>query len=201
MIDYFESLLYVISMGLLYPVIIGLVILTLWVVLYTGNFVGEALERRKNDFKRIDSFLKLSGSDFKLNVRNSPYPDIEILKAIRKWEERRLRNLNLIRFVVRLGPSIGLMGTLIPMGTALASLSQGDMLAMSANMVTAFTTTIVGIGCGTVAYLVTLTKESWLRKDLQACEIYGEQLAREIQSLNNHKVTKHQFETVQNIEN
>ena len=198
MIEYFESLLYVISTGLLYPVVIGLIILTLWVILYAGNFAGEIIERRKKSFIRTADFLKLVGPDFEQRVKKSQHPDIEILKAIRAWEEKRIKNLNLIRFIVRLGPSIGLMGTLIPMGTALASLSQGDMLAMSANMVTAFTTTIVGIACGTAAYLISLTKESWLRKDLQVCEEYGECLSREIITPNNSQVQNLHLETIEN---
>ncbi len=199
MIEYFESLLYVISTGLLYPVIIGLILLTLWVILYTGNFVGEIMERSKRNFSRTEDFLKMCGPNFEQKVTNSQNPDIEILKALRKWEEKRLKKLNLIRFVVRMGPSIGLMGTLIPMGTALASLSQGDMLTMSANMVTAFTTTIVGIGCGTLAYMVSLTKETWLRKDLQSCEEYGERLSRKIfPAENSHQTQKAHFKTIEN---
>ena len=201
MIEYIESFLYVISVALLYPVVIGLVLLLCWVVLYTGRFAGEAVDRRKKSFNSVDSFLKFIGTNFEQHVKKSQHPDIEILKTIRSWEEARIKQLNKIRFVVRIGPSLGLMGTLIPMGTALASLSQGDMLAMSSNMVTAFTTTIVGIACGTVAYLVAITKEAWLRKDLQACEIYGEQLLRKLRSEISPVIPEQELETIESVIN
>lgn len=181
MIHYFESFLYLISVALLYPVVVGLFLLTCWVVLYAGRFVGEILDRRKKASGNTDRFLEFAGPDFTSRVGQSSYPDLEVLQAIRSWEEVRLKQLNRIRFVIRTGPSLGLMGTLIPMGTALSSLSQGDMLAMSSNMVTAFTTTIVGLGCGTVAYLISLAEGTWFRKEMQACEVYGEQLIRDIQ--------------------
>ena len=53
------------------------------------------------------------------------------------------------RLLVKVGPSLGLLGTLIPMGTALASLATGNLDAMAGQMVVAFTTTIIGLACGT----------------------------------------------------
>ena len=72
--------------------------------------------------------------------------------------------------MIKAGPSLGLMGTLIPMGTALASLSQGDLLIMSANMVTAFTTTIVGMAAGLSAFLMNYKQTEWMQRDLLECE-------------------------------
>lgn len=178
MIQIFESFLYVISTALLYPVVIGLTLLTFWVILYLGRFVGDCIARKKQTTPYQGLFAGETQLRFERNIMSSTYPDIEIVDLIHRWKETQIKQINRIRFVVRLGPSLGLMGTLIPMGTALASLSQGDMLAMSSNMVTAFTTTIVGLGCGTVAFLIVLVKETWLRKDLHACEIYGETLLR-----------------------
>ena len=40
-----------------------------------------------------------------------------------------------------LGPILGLMGTLIPMGPALAGLASGDIASMAYNMQIAFATT------------------------------------------------------------
>ncbi|MGE4587705.1 MAG: MotA/TolQ/ExbB proton channel family protein [Mangrovibacterium sp.] len=194
MIHYFESFLYLISVALFYPVVIGLFLLTCWVVLYAGHFVGELFNRREKVSGNTDRFLKFAGADFKSRVQKSRYPDLEVLQTIRSWEEVRLKQLNRIRFVIRTGPSLGLMGTLIPMGTALSSLSQGDMLAMSSNMVTAFTTTIVGLGCGTVAYLISLAEGTWLRKEMQACEMYGEQLVLSLQEKVVDHVPEHEMD-------
>lgn len=194
MIDFFESFLYIISVALFYPVVIGLVLLTFWTVLCLGNFIAEIGDRRKKNFDPVRKFSKHAGSKFEKWLWEVPFPDIEIFEHLRAWQEHQSVKLNRIRFVVRLGPSLGLMGTLIPMGTALASLSQGDMLAMSTGMVTAFTTTIVGIGCGSLAYIMLMVRKSWMRKDLLACEVYAEKLFRRISSENSTVIAQTKVE-------
>ena len=54
--------------------------------------------------------------------------------------------------------SLGLLGTLIPMGTSLASLALGNLEAMAGQMVVAFTTTIIGLATGTLAYVVAVAR-------------------------------------------
>jgi len=66
---------------------------------------------------------------------------------------------------VRAAPGIGLMGTLIPMGIALAALAQGNMPEMAGMMVNAFNSAIVGLGTGVVAFALALVKESWINND------------------------------------
>ena len=64
------------------------------------------------------------------------------------------------------GPALGLMGTLIPMGIALAGLAQGNLPRMAENMTAAFTATIVGLAASVVAYVLALVREHWLRADM-----------------------------------
>ena len=66
------------------------------------------------------------------------------------------------------------MGTLIPMGIALSALAQGDMPKMAGSMVTAFTTTVVGLACGLAAYLMSMFKEKWVRADMREMEYFTE---------------------------
>jgi biopolymer transport protein ExbB/TolQ len=55
-----------------------------------------------------------------------------------------------------------LLGTLIPMGTGLASLGQGDLTKLSSDLVIAFTTTVVGLAAGTVAFCFYTVRRRWL---------------------------------------
>ena len=71
-----------------------------------------------------------------------------------KREEQARNTVQPSRTLVKVGPSLGLLGTLIPMGTSLASLAAGNLEAMAGQMVVAFTTTIIGLACGTLAYIV-----------------------------------------------
>ena len=54
--------------------------------------------------------------------------------------ERRLARLTAC---VRLGPMVGLVGTLIPLGPGLVALSQGDLAQMASHLTVAFTVTVV----------------------------------------------------------
>jgi biopolymer transport protein ExbB/TolQ len=89
------------------------------------------------------------------------------------------KSVDKIKFAVRAGPALGLMGTLIPMGIALASLAQGSVPQMAEEMVTAFTATVVGLGCGVVAYRFSLIKEHWANSDLREMEYLAEAALRE----------------------
>ncbi len=178
MLQSFEFLLYKISVALLYPVVIILLIMVVWTIWSMGGFCRQYFDRIKNKTIKSDWFKE----KYKLQIKkaiHSKYPDINLTTLIREWERKEIQKLDRIRFMVKTGPTLGLAGTLIPMGTSLASLSQGNMMEMSTNMVTAFTTTIIGIICGLIAYLISMVKEKWLNADFIECENYCELLLRE----------------------
>ncbi len=79
--------------------------------------------------------------------------------------------------IIRIGPSLGLIGTLIPMGTGLAALGQGDMTGLSSDLVIAFTTTVVGLAVGIVAYFFYTIKRRWVEEDIKNIELATEILA------------------------
>ncbi|MFO0753490.1 MAG: MotA/TolQ/ExbB proton channel family protein, partial [Thermodesulfovibrionales bacterium] len=85
-----------------------------------------------------------------------------------------VKSLDRVRFAIRVGPALGLMGTLIPMGISLSALAQGDMPKMAGSMVTAFTATVVGLACGIIAYLMSLAREKWVRADMREMEYLTE---------------------------
>ena len=63
--------------------------------------------------------------------------------------------------MARLGPMLGLMGTLIPMGPALVGLAAGDIVAMAENLQVAFSTTVVGLFVGGIGFAVSQAKQRW----------------------------------------
>ena len=95
-------------------------------------------------------------------------------------EERARRTLNGSRLLVKVGPSLGLLGTLIPMGTALAALTAGNLEAMAGQMVVAFTTTIVGLSAGTVAFVVQVVRHAWVNETVREQRFLAERLAGEL---------------------
>jgi biopolymer transport protein ExbB/TolQ len=97
-------------------------------------------------------------------------------------EERVRRPLNMARMMVRVGPSLGLLGTLIPMGSSLASMAAGNLEAMAGQMVVAFTSTIIGLATGTLAYVVAAARQAWVIETIREQRYLAEQVAREMPS-------------------
>jgi len=90
--------------------------------------------------------------------------------ALARYELRVQRRLDRTRLLVRAGPAIGLMGTLIPLAPGLAALSDGDVSALAENLRDAFGATVVGLLVGTVAFALTLARTRMYTEDLAALE-------------------------------
>jgi len=95
-------------------------------------------------------------------------------------EEKVRSTVNPSRTLVKVGPSLGLLGTLIPMGTSLASLAAGNLEAMAGQMVVAFTTTIIGLACGTLAYIVAVVRQSWVNQTIREQRYLAERISAEM---------------------
>lgn len=90
--------------------------------------------------------------------------------ALARYELAVQRRLDRTRLLVRAGPAIGLMGTLIPLAPGLAALSTGDVSALAENLRDAFGATVVGLLVGTVAFALTLARTRMYTEDLAALE-------------------------------
>lgn len=172
-----ETFLYLISSVLLFPVVLGLVLLVGWVAVYFGSFLREWLERRGGASLQQRRYAReLSAAIQEATDRDNL--DITAERLLQTAELDLVKSLDRIRFVIRVGPALGLMGTLIPMGISLSALAQGDMPKMAGSMVTAFTTVVVGLACSVLAYLMSLVKEKWVRADMREMEYQTELLLR-----------------------
>jgi biopolymer transport protein ExbB/TolQ len=94
----------------------------------------------------------------------------ETEKLIQDYELKIADELTHVRLVTRIGPMLGLMGTLIPLGPALMGLSAGNIQQLAANLVIAFSTTVLGLFAGGVAYCILLVKTKWYLQDLSDME-------------------------------
>ncbi|MFH1097573.1 MAG: MotA/TolQ/ExbB proton channel family protein [Candidatus Desantisbacteria bacterium] len=167
-----ETFLYIISSILFYPVVVGLVFLTLWMVICFGSFMREWIERRQDNSDSLTRYKRAIESELVSFDTNSL--DIRLERRLQIAEQGLIKSLDAVRFVIRTGPALGLMGTLIPMGISLSALAQGDMQKMAGSMVTAFTATVVGLACSVMAYLISMVKERWVRADIREMEYFTE---------------------------
>jgi len=105
-------------------------------------------------------------------------------KLIENEELKAAKSLEKTDMVTRLGPTLGLMGTLIPMGPGLAALGNGDIQGLSQAIIIAFDTTVVGLAAGGVAYVISKIRRRWYEENLSNIETLTEAV---LEVLNNAK--------------
>lgn len=93
--------------------------------------------------------------------------------ALAEYELSVQRRLDRTRVLVRAGPAIGLMGTLIPLAPGLEALGAGDVALLADELRDAFAATVVGLLVGTVAFALTLSRTRMYTEDLAALERAG----------------------------
>ena len=172
-----NSFLSAVSDILFYPVLIVLFLSLMWIVYQTGRCLREAWQRTKSRFfwaETIVGTLEEKSVTTANNLR-----DLEMERVIQHAEKQAASRLNHTRFCIRLGPTLGLMGTLIPMAEALLGLSKGNLPALASNSSTAFSTTVLGLAIGMIAYTLTVVRERWIRSDLQVITFRAEELLRD----------------------
>ncbi len=174
------KILLTISNALLYPVLIALVGLVVVSLISVGGLLSE-YSGRSSKFDEKFHGGHLSGFYKKLNrLFKNPSPQNEkmltakIEKLLQDEENKREKGLERTRLLVRLGPMLGLMGTLIPLGPALVGLSTGNIEQLANNMVVAFTSTVVGLFVGGIALVVATIRRRWYLEDLRDMEYMAE---------------------------
>jgi biopolymer transport protein ExbB/TolQ len=93
-----------------------------------------------------------------------------ISKTLADFDYESLRRLERTRVLVRAGPALGLMGTLIPLAPGLAALAEGDVATLTLNLRLAFSITIVGLLIGAVAFTISLVRDRLYGQDLSDLE-------------------------------
>jgi len=93
-----------------------------------------------------------------------------IAKALADFDLASLRRLERTRMLVRAGPALGLMGTLIPLSPALAGLAQGNVQQLSDNLRVAFSITVLGLLVGAIAFGISLVRDRLYAQDFSDVE-------------------------------
>lgn len=177
----------VVSQSLQIPVIIFLLIFAVFAVFAFGGLISDYNNRKKltRDYKEnlvyslvnassVDELKKIvnkseifeSQKDVLLKIINahsfsSDSREAWALNLIEEEEVSMAKSLEKIDILTRIGPTLGLMGTLIPMGPGLAALGSGDVSTLASAIIIAFDTTVVGIGSGAVAYVISKVRRRW----------------------------------------
>lgn len=192
--NYISDILYWISTGLLVPVIILLIILFCRSLLLIGSFFGQYLAIRRTDallrqqfdaltvdnLPELDDKLPAQSTSLVITyirrVLASKDSPAHVQRLLADFEIAADKDLAISKTLTKMGPMLGLMGTLIPMGPALVGLSTGDIASMAYNMQVAFATTVVGLFASAIGFITQQVKQRWYLQDMTNLEFLSELL-------------------------
>ena len=185
--EYLSGALNVISQSLTIPVMVLLLIIAVVSVIALGGFRSEYTSMKKvgvgkirdlifkiNTAASVDDLMNvISGSDIpksqkkvlteiaKSEALDSDSREALARKLVEHEEEKIDKSLRNTDIITRVGPTLGLMGTLIPLGPGLAALGAGDVNTLADALTIAFDTTVVGIGSGALCYFISKIRRGW----------------------------------------
>ena len=189
-----SDIMFWISTGLLVPVIVLLILLFFRSLLLVGSFFGQYVSIRKTDklireqmetlhVNNVDHFAeKLPEKSnslvvmFMKRILAEQQNKAQVQRLLANFEIAADKDLAISKTLTKLGPILGLMGTLIPMGPALVGLSSGDIASMAYNMQVAFATTVIGLVAGAIGFLTQQVKQRWYLQDMTNLECLVEVL-------------------------
>ena len=199
--NYISDVLFWISTGMLVPVIILLIFFFLRALLLLGGFFGQYLVKRKSgaEIREQMNTLTLDNIDT-LGDRLPKNKQAVIVSYMKKLVDNRQskaqvnrildqyaqfveKDLSLPSTLLKMGPMLGLMGTLIPMGPALVGLSTGDIASMAYNMQVAFATTVVGLFSAAIGFVTKQTKNRWYTEDMSNLEFMADLFGGKVKRL------------------
>lgn len=182
--EFVNKTLFVLSDGMLVPVMVALIFFFVRALLLAGGFFGQAIQRvrsRAAEKALVDAAKGVDAIQWQyeqLPLRTTFFALFTgwMLRQKRGGElsERILaeaqirfdKDCDSLRILMRVGPMLGLMGTIIPMGPALTGLATGDIAMMAQNMQIAFATTVVGLFCGIVGFILHALQKRWHTEDM-----------------------------------
>lgn len=142
---------------------------------------GPVLDAPETRLGQLPALLRRLSSDVEHGRRSGTLEHGGLEHLLLEREEQVRHTLVAPRTLVKVGPSIGLIGTLIPMGASLASLATGNLEVMAGQMVVAFTSTIVGLTTGTLAYVVASVRQTWATEAVREQRFLVERIATELE--------------------
>ncbi|MCL2142168.1 MAG: MotA/TolQ/ExbB proton channel family protein [Methanimicrococcus sp.] len=185
---------YIFSNSLLYPVMILLIILVIISLILAGEFITEYTRRNRNP-EELDKVIghtnkiMSSKSENKNNETAIAWRTLEkqtqyvssfalsaagyieqgniksVVRLADSIENKMMKRVEKTRIITTIGPMLGLMGTLIPLGPALIGLTSGNIEALATNLVIAFATTVVGLFAAGIGFCLTTVRNRWYWQD------------------------------------
>ncbi len=199
-----EELLFDVAEALRVPVLVLALAALAAVLVEMGGLVAELFRRRGRGVPRLDLALVeargalIVGDQARAKIalartaangsmrdvvativdhRTQPGGSDRIAKDLAEFDYRSIRRLERTRILVRVGPALGLMGTLIPLSPALVGLADGDVQTLTDNLRVAFSVTVAGLMVGAIAFTISLVRDRLYGQDFSDLEYVASKLA------------------------
>jgi biopolymer transport protein ExbB/TolQ len=179
------------------PVLLLALLSLAWVVVELGAFVAETVRRRsrrlaglvtaaeraraavdrgdRTEAARVLETVAWSPAMAEVlaafaELAGTPNAEPRLAKLLADFDFGRQKRLARTRILVRTGPALGLMGTLIPLSPALEALAAGDVATLSDNLRLAFSITVLGLLVGAAAFVISLSRDRVYGQDYSDLE-------------------------------
>ncbi len=190
-----QELLHVVAQAFLYPTIIVLIILIIFLIWVIGSVIVEGIVERRH--------FKVALPELLAEIEDKPYadlPDVVAKSGLLAKQKRMVdtviaygylpdearealarqqlsdqeaaynRVASRTDMVARISPMIGLMGTLIPLGPGIVALGQGQTELLASSIEVAFDTTVTGLLIAIVALVISRFRKRWYSTYLDTLE-------------------------------
>jgi biopolymer transport protein ExbB/TolQ len=136
-------------------------------VAFARGLTAEAYkELAQNNYSSIvTGFVR----EFIENHKNTRLPQ-KPMKLLQEYEFDSLRRLEKTRILVRVGPMLGLMGTLIPLSPARTALAPADTATLAAKLKLAFSATVRGLLIWGLGFVVSAIRDRTTAQDISDME-------------------------------
>jgi len=202
-----EDILFDVAEALRVPVLVLALAAGVVVLIEVGALLMEMRKRRKRGIPRLDkaidevrAALAVGDRDGAVRIvralgynqamsdalaatveqRGRPGAGDRIAKRMAEYDYRSMRRLERTRILVRAGPALGLMGTLIPLSPALKALADGNVNTLTEELRVAFSVTVAGLLIGMIAFAVSLVRDRLYAQDFSDVEYVAAEIERDL---------------------
>ncbi len=206
---YLPDILHDIAQGLLGPTMAIIIALLAVALFFLGQVICEYITERRhfkqnsariiNDIDEVDyegledvvvksSLLRFQKAALIIVVRNMGLPEEALLSLattqLDRAERRYKRRLAWTDTIAKIGPMLGLMGTLIPLGPGIVALGQNNVTKLSQSLLVAFDATVCGLVVACFCLVLSKIRSLWyanytsVLESLMNCVIEKADIAR-----------------------
>lgn len=192
---YLPDVLHDIAQGLLLPTMVVLLVMLALTLIVLGELLVEVFTERRHyrrnmagivneindaDFDGVAEVVERSGLLRKhkgalLTVgRNMGLPADALFSLaqaqVNKVDHFYKRRIAVSDVLSKVGPMLGLMGTLIPLGPGIAALGKGDATQLAQSLNIAFDATVCGLVCAVIALVISKVRSGWYSDYVESVE-------------------------------